>query len=205
VVDAAVRVLDEDNVTDADERMIIMLAAFCHDFGKPSTTRVIDGRVRALGHEAAGEAPTRSFLASIGCPPAIVESVVPVVVEHLKPFQLAKEGLNQASVRRLSTRVNVTRLCQVARADHWGRTTAEALSMTDSRTLAATAALTSMAKEIGVTSTAPKAILLGRHLIEMGMKPSPNFKKILDKAFEAQIEGTITDIESAKAWAANNI
>ena len=40
----------------------VMLGAVCHDLGKPSTTALIDGRIRSLNHEEAGVAPTLALL-----------------------------------------------------------------------------------------------------------------------------------------------
>src|SRR5205823_11925205 len=44
------------------KQVAVMLAALCHDFGKPATTEFIDGRIRSRGHDEAGVAPTISFL-----------------------------------------------------------------------------------------------------------------------------------------------
>ena len=43
-----------------------------------------------------------------------------------------------------------------------------------------------------------KPILMGRHLIEMGMKPSKRFGEILDAVFEMQLDGTVTNLDEAK-------
>ena len=40
----------------------------------------------------------------------------------------------------------------------------------------------------------PKPIILGRHLIELGMKPGAEFGPILEKCFEAQLDGTFDDL-----------
>ena len=40
--------------------------------------------------------------------------------------------------------------------------------------------------EFGVNPIKPT--LMGRHLIGAGIKPGPHFKRMLDRAFEAQIE-----------------
>src|SRR4030095_12177424 len=44
------------------QQIAVMLGAVCHDFGKPATTAVIEGRIRSLDHEEQGVAPTMSFL-----------------------------------------------------------------------------------------------------------------------------------------------
>ena len=51
VVDEARGAIDD---LDRPRKVIVMLGAVCHDLGKPPTTRVIDGRIRSLGHEEAG-------------------------------------------------------------------------------------------------------------------------------------------------------
>ena len=48
----------------ADDDIVLMLSALCHDLGKPGTTSRIDDRVRARGHEEAGAEPTRTLLQS---------------------------------------------------------------------------------------------------------------------------------------------
>lgn len=206
VTDMAVKVLDQDGVTDPEERMIVMLGAFCHDFGKPSTTKFERKRWRSLGHEEAGEAPTRSFLARIGAPPAIIEAVVPLVQHHLKPFVFGRSPhASPSAVRRLALKAPLVRLCQVARADFWGRTTPEALAVTDSRKIEETCWLLAKAEELAVRDAAPKPILLGRHLLELGMKPGKNMGVMLKAAFEAQLDGTFDDEGGAIAWAQQNL
>ncbi len=38
---------------------------------------------------------------------------------------------------------------------------------------------------------------MGRHLIEFGLKPSPQFKEILDAVYEKQLDGKIDKLEDA--------
>ena len=38
---------------------------------------------------------------------------------------------------------------------------------------------------------------MGRHLIEMGLKPSPIFKEILDAVYEMQLDGKVTALDEA--------
>ena len=44
---------------------------------------------------------------------------------------------------------------------------------------------------------APPAFLMGRHLIELGLNPSPEFKRIIDAVYEKQLDGQITNVEEA--------
>jgi len=205
VVDAAVRVLADDAIEDEEERLIVLLGALCHDLGKPSTTEFRDGRWRSLGHESAGEAPARSFLAQIGCPPRIIEAVVPLVLDHLKPFDFYRGGASSAAIRRLALRVPIPRLCRVARADFLGRTTPEALACTDSRELESITWLLERADELNVIDAAPKPLLMGRHLLALGVHPGTEMGTILKAAFEAQLEGSFSDETGALDWAKQHL
>ncbi len=205
VVDAAVRVLADDAIEDDEERLIVLLGALCHDLGKPATTEFRAGRWRTLGHESAGEPPTRSFLADIGCPPRIVTAVVPLVLEHLKPFDFHRSGASNAAIRRLALRVPITRLCRVARADFLGRTTPEALACTDSRQLESITWLLERADELKVIDAAPKPLLMGRHLLALGVQPGTEMGAILKAAFEAQLEGAFEDETGALHWARQHL
>jgi tRNA nucleotidyltransferase (CCA-adding enzyme) len=51
-------------------------------------------------------------------------------------------------------------------------------------------------------ASAPQPILLGRHLIELGLRPGPQFGEILAAAFDAQLEGEFFDLGHALGWLA---
>jgi tRNA nucleotidyltransferase (CCA-adding enzyme) len=57
-----------------------------------------------------------------------------------------------------------------------------------------------MAKELKIQDSAPKPILMGRHLIEAGMRPGPEFGPILKAAFQVQLDGGFESLEGAKGW-----
>ncbi|MFN9452404.1 MAG: CCA tRNA nucleotidyltransferase [Rubrivivax sp.] len=200
VLDAAVRVLADDAVTDDDERLCVLLGALCHDFGKPSTTAHADGRWRSLNHEEAGAEPTRRFLERIGCPARVAEAVVPLVQHHLKPFQLWQAQAGPAAIRRLAVKVSLTRLSRVARADFLGRTTPEALAQADSRGIAATRWLMERAQALDVAASAPRPVLQGRHLLALGHAPGPALGRQLAAAFDAQLDGAFHDVDGALDW-----
>ncbi len=208
VTDQAVRVCDDDGL-EGEERLAVMLGAFCHDLGKPAVTRFEaksndpDGekRWRAHAHEEAGVEPTRSFLTRIGAPPGVIEAVIPLVAHHLKPFHLARDKASPSSIRRLALKAPLDRLTRVARADFLGRTTPDALACTDSREIEDIKWLMDKAKELQVADRAPQGILMGRHLIDLGMKPGKEMGQMVKAAFEAQMDGVFADEAGAIAWA----
>jgi len=60
--------------------------------------------------------------------------------------------------------------------------------------------LRAKAEELRLRDAAPKPLLFGRHLIARGLRPGAQFGKLLDEAFEAQLEGAFTDLEGAEKW-----
>ncbi len=202
VTDEAALLLKTSNFSE-DEKLIIATAALCHDLGKPKTTVIKDGRIRSPAHEPAGQDVTVNFLSKIAFPKKYYDDVISLVVEHLKPHQLYRERdkISDSAIKRLSNRVNIERLLYVSKADFLGRTTQEALSRHDP----SYEWLKEEAFKLSVINEKPKALILGRNLIEIGYKPGPLFSKILRDAFEAQLNGEFDDEISAKAWLKKNI
>ena len=44
--------------------------------------------------------------------------------------------------------------------------------------------------QLELKASAPKPIILGRHLLAENLEPSPIFKTLLKECFEAQLDGT---------------
>jgi tRNA nucleotidyltransferase (CCA-adding enzyme) len=70
-------------------------------------------------------------------------------------------------------------------------------------TIARIAALTAHAQRLQLAQLAPQPLLLGRHLMALGRKPGPEFKRTLDAAFEAQLDGAFADEASGVIWLRN--
>ncbi len=176
----------EERIGDEWEDLVVGFACLCHDLGKPPTTAWIDGRWRSPGHEEGGLAPTRALLAGLTNHHRLAEEVLPLVADHLKPDQLYDQGAGAAAVRRLARRVGrLDRLVRVARADRFGRPP----SPRDD--FPAATWLLEVAERADVRDQPPQPLVLGRHLIELGLQPGPAFRPLLDACFEAQLDGHI--------------
>jgi len=176
------------------EDLVVGLAVLCHDLGKPATTEFLDGRWRSRGHEPAGEAPTRSFLARLTNDADLVDEVVVLVVEHLKPFDLFEDRASDSAIRRLAQRVKrVDRLVRVALCDRAGR---PPLVSDDSFA----PWLLERVEDLGVKDQASRPIVMGRHLIDLGWEPGKHFRRVLDACFEAQLDGTFDDERGGLAF-----
>jgi tRNA nucleotidyltransferase (CCA-adding enzyme) len=150
------------------------------------------------GHEAAGAPLADSFLARIGSPLEIRDHIRPLVVNHLAHHQGGTATFSDAAVRRLAKRMSpaaIDQLCIVMRADHDGRP-----PLHSPETLARIDELRARAQSLVLAREAPKPLLLGRHLLQQGLKPGPDFKPLLDQAFEAQLDGAFFDDTGAVEW-----
>jgi tRNA nucleotidyltransferase (CCA-adding enzyme) len=197
VADEARKLIDE---LPYAKKVAVMLGALCHDFGKPPTTRFFEGKWRSHGHDEAGVEPTLSFLDKLGIFTLdgydVREQVVQLVRYHLKPGEFYKAQPGDGAFRRLARKVETDLLYRVAKADSLGRNP-EWLPKEKWFKAEAQEWFIEKARGLSIEKEAPKPILMGRHLIELGLKPSPKFKEILDAVYEMQLDGKITNTEEA--------
>lgn len=182
------------------KKVAVMLGALCHDFGKPPTTRFFDGKWRSHGHDEAGVEPTLSFLDRLGIFTLdgydVRGQIVQLVRYHLKPGEFYKAQPGDGAFRRLARKVETDLLYRVAKADSLGRNP-DWLPKEKWFKAEAQEWFIEKARQLAVEKEAPKPILMGRHLLELGLKPSPKFKEILDAVYEMQLDGKITGAEDA--------
>jgi len=196
VIDEARQRIDD---LDRADRLIVMLGAVTHDFGKPATTALIDGRIRSLNHEEEGVAPSAAFLDRLNIHSIdgrdVRAQVLGLVAHHLKPGMLYKvrHELTDGAFRRLAQKANLELLARVAKSDCLGRTGTFDCTAMDW--------FLEKARELGVDRSPPKPLLLGRHLLELGMTPGPEIGALLKRVYEKQLDGEITSTEEAVALA----
>ncbi|MFT5442343.1 MAG: tRNA nucleotidyltransferase (CCA-adding enzyme) [Myxococcota bacterium] len=194
VVDCAAELRGELDAELASDVEAFMFAALCHDLGKPGTTQEVDGRIRSRGHDLSGVEPTESLLARLRASTELVRKTSALVADHLAPALLVEQGATPKAYRRLARKlgaagVSMRLLERVARADHLGRTTEDALR----GEFAAGDTFLREAEALSISSQGPPDIVLGRHLIELGHEPSPTFGQILDRCREVQDETGLSD------------
>ncbi len=186
----------ETRLGDEWEDLVVGLAVLCHDLGKPATTFTdTDGHIRSPGHEGAGEAPTLAFLSRLTQHKDLIEAVVPLVMNHMRPSELYRAKAGDSAIRRLALRVGrIDRLVRVDDADYRGRPPM-------ARGPAPQGAwLLDRAAALAVKAEPPRPLVLGRHLIERGLLPGPSFKPLLAECYEAQLSGAFTDLEGGLAF-----
>ncbi len=185
-------------------RRILSFSVLAHDFGKATTTKQAErrGKLRWTSpeHEAAGGPLAESFLQRIGAPLDLIPHVRQLVINHLLHHQGAEE-YRDTTVRRLARKIEpatLDELIAVMQADHLGRpplVSAETVRRLDHLRIAA--------RRLALEHAAPKPIVLGRHLVALGLPPGPQFKPALDAAFESQLDGAFADEAGGLEWMRN--
>jgi len=181
-------------IGDEWEDLIVGLAVLCHDLGKPTTSYTDeDGRIRSPRHDVEGVPIAKTFLERMTRQKKIFEEVLPLVEQHMRPLALFRDGAGDTAIRRLAARVKrMDRLIRVAHADKNGRPPIVCDGFPEGEWLLR------KATELAIEDNAPKPLLLGRHLVELNIKPGPHFAKILDRCYEAQLDGVFNNLESGK-------
>jgi tRNA nucleotidyltransferase (CCA-adding enzyme) len=187
-------------------QVTVMLAALAHDFGKPATTEFVDGRLRSRGHEEAGVDPTVSFLDKLNIRTLegydVRAQVVALVRDHLKPGEYFKKRaeVGDGAFRRLARKCELDLLYRVAKADSLGRN-ADWVPREQWYGSEAQEWFINRARELEVESKAPSPLLLGRHLLELGLEPGPRIGEITRAVYEMQLDGRVQSLDEARAAA----
>ena len=199
VCNVAVEIADRENLSD-DERLILLFATLCHDMGKAKTTiKNEDNRWAAPKHADEGVPLAEEFLAQINGTKWLLEHVRPLIKEHMAHMSHQSDPSDRA-VRRLATRLapaNIKLWSLVCEADASGRPPLPKKNPVER--------WVEVARNLAVRDSRPKPILMGRHLLELGIEPGREMGKILEEAFERQLDGEFDNLSFAIKWAEGKI
>ena len=178
------------------QQIAVMLGAVCHDLGKPATTAVIDGRIRSMDHEEQGVPPATMFLDRLNVRSIdgydVRQQVLGITAQHLKPgsWYKVRDEVGDGAFRRLAHKVDLELLARVAKSDCEGRKPGQF-------DCSAMDWFLERARALGVEHRPPEPILLGRHVLALGLEPGPRVGDILKAVYEQQMDGRVTNLESA--------
>lgn len=199
VLDEARKLIDD---LSRPQQLAVMLGALCHDFGKPLVTKLEDGVVKATGHEEAGVPLVERFLDRLKVFTFdnydVREQAIALARLHAVPHRWHKamlqgETISDGMFRRLALEVEPDLLYRVARADCLGRTG-------DFKPVAEEWFIARV-RELGVEKQAPEPLLLGRHVLALGLEPGKQIGEIIKAVYEKQLDGEVCTLEEAIAAA----
>jgi tRNA nucleotidyltransferase (CCA-adding enzyme) len=177
------------------KQIVVMLAALCHDLAKPYTTKVESGRIKAREHEAMGVEITGRFLDRLKLFTLdnydARRQILALVECHAVPHQWFKtpDAITDGMFRRLALKAELDLIYRVARADCLGRKgdfKPEAEEWFIAR-----------ARSLGVENRPPKPLLMGRHVLDLGLQPGPRIGEITRAVYEKQLDGVVMTLDDA--------
>jgi len=184
---------------------VVSFAVLLHDIGKVSVDR---------NHAETGAGMVVGFFRSIGWNiqnnvPQAVQAVQALVNNHM--WAMSFDGMPSASaVRRLANRLSPASMrqwAQVCIADRLGRGAFRYPAVSPVNVDAdvdRVVAIAEMAGSMQVLEVAPQALVMGRHLVDLGYRPGPAFGSMLSAAFDAQLDGAFDNVVDGIAWIVNN-
>ena len=146
-----------------------------------------------------GIAPATSFLDRLNVHSLdgydVRHAVLGLVAHHQKPgaFHKAPTEVSDGAFRRLALKVDLELLARFAKADCNGRGGHFDCSAMDW--------FIERARALGVQHAAPAPLVLGRHLLDLGVAPGPRMGEILRAIYEQQLDGKITTLDEGIAVA----
>jgi tRNA nucleotidyltransferase (CCA-adding enzyme) len=182
-VDAAVR-LSAD--LDRPRRVAVMLATLCHVFGRSGAEQTL-AVMQRLGLHTLSAYNVRA-------------QVQALVGEQAKPreFYAHQTQTTDGDFRRLARHVENGLLYRVAKACALAHLTH---SPTDDEAARAADYFIERVRALGVEQGPPAPLLLGRHLMEMGVAPGPQMGELLRQVYERQLDGEVRTLDDAQALA----
>jgi len=134
------------------------------------------------------EIKTKELVTSLSDDKFLLKEVLNLKTQFSKLLELSCSEINNYDIYKLSNLVNIKNLCILG----------DVLSGVGKT-------IYSKAKSLGVIEKKLKAILMGRDLILLGLKPSTIFSKILDASYEAQMREEFSSKKEALKWLKKNL
>jgi len=148
-----------------------------------------------MEHEEAGRAPTRVFLDRLNIHSLggfdLRGQVVELVAHHLTPshFYKNRERVGDGAFRRLARKLEPELLHRVSLADCRART---GEFDTDAQEW-----FISRVRSLGVEKRPPAPLLMGRHLLALGLQPGPLIGRVTRSVYEMQLDGRVSTLDEA--------
>jgi tRNA nucleotidyltransferase (CCA-adding enzyme) len=211
-MDAAARLASD---LDRPRRVAVMLATLCHALGNPCAADTTSDHSSAASESAAHNQSTSSktaaarertlaMLERLGLYTLagydVRAQVLALMREQNQPreFYARREQTTDGDFRRLARRVEIDLLYRVAKA--WALASRAPASADDVAVKAADWFI-ARARELGVEHGPPAPLLLGRHLLDMGIVPGPAMGELLRQVYDLQLDGQILTLDEAHAAA----
>ncbi len=167
---------------------IVAWSALLHDVGKPGTMTVSD-RIRFSNHQRAGAEIADRVLRRLKASGSLIDGVCACIDNHMNFMNVQKMRLS--TLKKFLSRPLFEEEMELHRAD----------CLASHGDISNYDFLRQKQREIPIYEAKPPPLLTGKDLIALGLHPGPAFGKILEEAYDVQLEGKINSKEEALRWA----
>jgi tRNA nucleotidyltransferase (CCA-adding enzyme) len=185
---------------DLQEKLLVMLAALSHDLGKVDTTTCVDGHWLSYGHAQESAKIAKKFLPRITIKKDLVPLVLKLIERHMDPYLFIKDNAGPAAYKRLAKKIapdlTLDVLAQLARADRAARNPQKGYPLRLEHDVDIDLFVERAHNALVLHQPIP-ALLQGRDFLDV-VAPGPLLGKLVERAYNLQIEQNIHDKETLK-------
>jgi tRNA nucleotidyltransferase (CCA-adding enzyme) len=189
------------NYDNEFDKLVLLYAALCHDLGKVTTSTIVNGVIKSIGHEKDSKKFTRTMMKRITHNVDLMSAVSSLVLYHMTPLQFTSNKAKLPAYKRLANKlahdVNMLMLIDLCIADKRGRNGAGHEPLTCD--FPDVELFREKVEQAGVSTGAVEPILNGADLLDV-VSPGPQMGQLLHKAYEMQIEQGVTDKQLLKEY-----
>ena len=160
--------------TDNQTNLVLMLAGLCYNFSQTET---------------------EDFILKLSDERELLERVVKLTQAYSEIENIHVNSINDYLLYKLATKVDIDELLVLSSSIYFAKNNSEVYSTGEE--------IYKRAQELNILKDKLPALLGGKELLKFGLKPSPKFSEILDKAYEAQMHGSFKTYDEALLWLKN--
>ena len=173
----------------AEASLPLVFSVLFHDIGKPPTAAVDEeGRIRFNGHDRIGAEMAEAIMERLRFSRTEIDATVEAVRQHMVFKDVP--NMRVAKLKRFMARPTFEDELELHRVD-----CASSHALLDNYEF-----LLKKKEEFANEPIIPPPLVRGDDLIELGLKPGPQFGEILEAVETRQLEGALTNREEALAW-----
>lgn len=170
-----------DYMKTLEPNLECLWAILLHDIGKPKTALYDQSkqRWRFNGHDVEGAEIAKTILKRLKYSCKFQDNVSELILNHMKFANVKK--MKNAKIKRFIFMPNFKDHCKIHQAD----------CLSSRQDFGNIKFLEDKLKEFSteqIMTGLPKPIITGKNLIDIGLKPGPQFKEILEKCMDMQLE-----------------
>jgi len=107
--------------SESKDAKVLMWAAFLHDIGNPSTTRIRKGRITSYDHDKVGARLAKDFLSEFTDNMQYIENVCSLIKYHMQILFVIND-LPFAAINEIKQDTDIKELALLGLCDRLGRT-----------------------------------------------------------------------------------